>query len=98
MATQINLRMDEKLLDEVDALAEMLHIPRSEWMRVTLAREVKEELMRLRETAALEYVRGHLSYDRLKYLLGTDAEDIKLIKKVMEEGKEEIDRLAERKS
>jgi metal-responsive CopG/Arc/MetJ family transcriptional regulator len=33
MTTQINIRLDKHLVQEIDALARMLHVPRSEWVR-----------------------------------------------------------------
>jgi predicted transcriptional regulator len=31
MTTQINIRLDKRLVQEIDALARMLHVPRSEY-------------------------------------------------------------------
>jgi len=46
MTTQINIRLNEHLLQEIDTLAHMLHVPRSEWLRMKLAEAVKKDLLK----------------------------------------------------
>lgn len=93
MTTQINIRLDEHLLKEIDALSRMLHVPRSEWLRMKLAEAVKDSILKYREALALEYVIGHISYEDLHAALGADAEDIRLIHDTTQNGKKEIDKL-----
>ncbi len=93
MTTQINIRLDEHLLQEIDALSRMLHVPRSEWLRMKLAEAVKDSILKYREALALEYTMGHISYKELHAALGKDAEDIKLIHEMTKKGKKEIDNL-----
>ncbi len=95
MSTQVNVRLDEDLLKEVDAITEVLHVSRSEWLRNKIAHAVKEETLNLREAIALEYAKGHISEEALNDLLGADAEDVKFIVKHLQEGKEKIDKKVE---
>ncbi len=93
MTTQINIRLDEHLLEEIDALTRMLHVPRSEWLRMKLAEAVKESILKYREVLALEYTLGHISYEDLHASLGKDAEEVKIIHDMTKKGKKEIDKL-----
>ncbi len=93
MTTQINIRLDEHLIEEIDALTRMLHVPRSEWLRMKLAEAVKESILKYREVLALEYTLGHISYEELHAALGKDAEEVKIIHEMTKKGKKEIDKL-----
>ncbi|KAB2947510.1 MAG: hypothetical protein MPEBLZ_03101 [Candidatus Methanoperedens nitroreducens] len=93
MTTQVNIRLDEHLLQEIDALSHMLHVPRSEWLRMKLAEVVKDNILKYREVLALEYTMGHISYEELHTLIGKDADDVKLIHEMTQKGKKEIDKL-----
>ena len=93
MTTQINIRLDKHLLQEIDALTRMLHVSRSEWLRMKLAEAVKENILKYREALALEYSIGHISFEELRAALGRDAEDVRLIHEMTRKGKKEIDRL-----
>jgi len=91
MSTQVNVRLNKNLLDEIDAITKVLHLSRSEWLRNKIAYAVKEETLNLREAIALEYAKGHISEKELKELLGTDAEDVKFIVNKLKKAKKEID-------
>lgn len=93
MTTQINIRLDKHLLQEIDALTRMLHVPRSEWLRMKLAEAVKENILKYREALALEYSIGHISFEELRAALGRDAEDVRLIHEMTRKGKKEMDKL-----
>ncbi|MFA4936528.1 MAG: hypothetical protein WC568_11895, partial [Candidatus Methanoperedens sp.] len=71
----------------------MLHVPRSEWLRMKLAEAVKESILKYREVLALEYTMGHISYEDLHAALGKDAEEVKIIHDMTKKGKKEIDKL-----
>ncbi len=96
MSTQINIRLDEHLIQEIDALSHMLHVPRSEWLRMKLAEVVKDSIFKYREALALEYTMGHISFEELRTLIGRDADDVKLINDMTQKGKKEIDKLFEK--
>jgi metal-responsive CopG/Arc/MetJ family transcriptional regulator len=93
MTTQINIRLNEQLLQEIDTLAHMLHVPRSEWLRMKLAVAVKEDLLKYREALAMEYTMGHISFEELQTAVGREAEDVRMINDMTQKGKKEIDRL-----
>jgi len=93
MTTQINIRLNEHLLQEIDTVAHMLHVPRSEWLRMRLAEAVKQDILKYREALAMEYTMGHISFKELQAAIGNDAEDVKLINEMTQKGKKEIDKL-----
>ncbi|MBT9438663.1 MAG: hypothetical protein GAS50_05680 [Desulfobacterales bacterium] len=93
MTTQINIRLNENLLQEIDTLAHMLHVPRSEWLRMKLAEAVKEDLLKYREALAMEYTMGHISFKELQTAIGREAEDVRMISEITQKGKKEINRL-----
>lgn len=92
MSTQVNVRLEGRLLKEIDALTRVLHISRSEWLRNKIAYAVKEETLNLREAIALEYAKGQITDKELNELLGADAEDVKFIVRHMKKGKKIIDK------
>ena len=94
MTTQINIRLNEHLLQEINTIAHMLHVPRSEWLRMKIAEAVKQDILKYREALAMEYTMGHLSFEELQTVLGRDAEDIRLINETTQKGKQEIDKLS----
>ncbi len=93
MTTQINIRMNENLLQEIDILAHMLHVPRSEWLRMKLAEAVKKDLLKYREALAMEYTMGHISFEELQTAVGREAEDVRMISEMTQKGKKEVDRM-----
>ena len=96
MSTQVNVRLDEILLKEIDTLTKVLHISRTDWLRVKIARAVKEDTLNLKEAIAMEYAKGRITDEELKELLGADAEDVKFIVRQIRKGKEEIDEMIEK--
>lgn len=90
MTTQVNVRLDEHLLSEIDAITKVLHISRTEWLRIKIAHAVKEDTLNLTEAIALEYAKGRLSDDELRELLGSDADEIKYIVEHLKRGKKYI--------
>ena len=94
MTTQINIRLNEHLLQEINTIAHVLHVPRSEWLRMKIAEAVKQDILKYREALAMEYTMGHISFEELQTVLGRDAEDIRLINETTQKGKQEIDKLS----
>ena len=95
MSTQVNVRLDEVLLDEIDTLTKVLHVSRTEWLRIKIALAVKKDTFNLKEAIAVEYAKGHISENELKNLLGADADDVKFIVRHLKKGKDEIDEMVE---
>ncbi len=96
MSTQVNIRLDEDLLQEIDALAKVLHLTRTEWLRMKISRALKEEALDLREVIAVEYSKGRITEREMKDLLGAEAEDIKFIVANIRRGKKMIDEMIEK--
>ncbi|MEA3559464.1 MAG: hypothetical protein U9R75_09455 [Candidatus Thermoplasmatota archaeon] len=96
MATQVNVRLDETLLSEIDTLTKVLHVSRTEWLRMKIALAVKNDTLNLREAVAIEYAKGRISDDELKNLLGADADDVKFIVKHLKKGKIELDEMMDK--
>lgn len=48
---QINIRVSKDLAEEIGEVADLLKISRSDWIRLTLAREAMEEHCKLLEEA-----------------------------------------------
>lgn len=96
MSTQINLRLEEDLLTEIDALTKVLHVSRTEWMRMKLAHALQEDTLNMTEAIALEYAKGRITEKELTELLGDDADEIKFVVKHLKRGKKEIDEMVEK--
>jgi len=95
MSVQVNIRLDEELLREIDALAKVLHVSRTEWLRMKISRSIKEEALTLREVIAVEYAKGRIGDEELKDLLGADAGDVRFIVNNVKKGKDMIDELVD---
>lgn len=93
MTTQINIQLEDHLLKEIDAISSMLHIPRSDWLRMKLAEAVKDTILNYREALMLEYTMGNITFEELRVVLGSDADEVKLIHEMTLNGKVEIDKL-----
>jgi len=91
MSTQVNIRLDEDLLGEIDALSKALHMSRTEWIRMKIAQGLQKDTLDFTEVIALEYAKGRITDSELNNLLGKDAEDIIFIVKHLKKGKSEID-------
>lgn len=93
MTTQINIRLNDHLLQEINTVAHMLHVSRSEWLKMRLSEAVKQDILKYREALAMEYTMGHISFKELQAAIGNDAEDVQLINEMTQKGKKEIDKL-----
>jgi predicted transcriptional regulator len=93
MATQVNVRLDDHLLNEIDIITKVLHITRTEWLRTKIARAVKDDTLDLMEAIVLEYARGHISDDELNEILGTDAEEIRLVVHHVKKGRKDVEKM-----
>ena len=93
MSTQVNIRLDDDLLSEIDSISKVLHVSRTEWLRMKIALAVKDDALKLSETIALEYAKGRISERELRDLLGTDGDDIIYVVKHMKRGKKYIEEM-----
>jgi len=96
MSTQVNIRLDDALLSEIDSLSKVLHLSRTEYLRMKIAFGVKNDTLKLSEAIVLEYAKGRLSEDELRDLLGSDAEDVIYVVKHMKRGKNRIEEMVDK--
>ena len=96
MSTQVNIRLDDNLLCEIDTITKVLHVSRTEWLRMKIAFAVKHDALRLSEAIALEYAKGRISERELIDMLGSDADDVIYIVKHMKKGKDYIEDMVDR--
>jgi len=96
MNIQVNVRLDQQLLNDIDTIAKVLHVSRTEWLRMKIAWAVKDDAINLREAIALEFARNRIDDDDLKNILGSDADDIITIVRQLKEGKKDIDDMIEK--
>ena len=96
MTTQVNVRLDDTLLHEIDTITKVLHISRTEWLRMKIALAVRDDSLHLSESIALEYAKGNISEEDLRTLLGKDVDDILFVVKNMKRGKKYVDEMVEK--
>ena len=96
MSVQVNIRIDEDFLSEIDALAKVMHISRSEYIKLKLAKCLQEDTLNMAEIIALEYARGRITERELENLLGKDAEDVKFVVHHIKRGKREIEEMVKK--
>ena len=92
MSVQVNVRLDNDLVKEIDAIARVMHISRSEYIKLRLAQVSQEDTLNMTEAIVLEYSKGRISDKELEELLGKDAEDVKFIVQHIKKGKKDIDK------
>ncbi len=93
LSTQVNVRLDDTLLSEIDSISKVLHVSRTEWLRMKIALAVKDDTLKLSEAITLEYAKGRISEKELRNLLGSDADEIMYIVKHMTRGKSYIEEM-----
>ena len=71
-----------ELNKEIEMVSKILHIPKVDWARNVLARQVKKELEDHKSFVALEYMKGKVSRAELVKFLGRkNAGDVDFIMK-----------------
>lgn len=84
---QLNIKLMPELAKELDLIAKILHIPKTDWARNVLAHEVKKELEEHKAFVAVEYMKGRISKKELINTLGKkDADDVEFITKTTKKG------------
>lgn len=82
MTTQVNIRMSDDLIKDIDTIADNLHISRADWMKTTLAKIVREEKDKLLFNISEKFARGQMSEKELKnYVDEHTAKEMIYIKK-----------------
>lgn len=83
---QLNVKLMPELDKEIEMVSRILHIPKVDWARNVLARQVKKELEEHKSFVALEYMKGNVSRAELARFLGSkDVEDVDFIMKKSKE-------------
>jgi len=83
---QLNVKLMPELDKEIEIISKILHIPKVDWARNVLARQVKKELEEHKSFVALEYMKGKVSRAELVGFLGSkDVEDVDFIIKKSKE-------------
>ena len=92
---QLNIKLMPELSEELNLVANILHIPKTDWARNVLAHEVKKELQEHKAFVAVEYMKGRISKKNLIDTLGKkDALDVEFIAKTTKKGFEDAKKLA----
>ena len=92
---QLNIKLMPELAKEIELVAKILHVPKTDWARNILAHGVKRELKEHKAFVAVEYMNGKISRKELINTLGrNDAEDIEFITKTTKKGFEDAKKLA----
>ena len=92
---QLNIKLMPELSKELNIVANILHIPKTDWARNVLAHEVKKELQEHKAFVAMEYMKKRISKKELIDALGKkDASDVEFISKTTKKGFEDAKRLA----
>lgn len=92
---QLNIKLMPELAKELDLVANILHIPKTDWVRNVLAHEVKKELVEHKAFVAVEYMKGRISKKELIETLGKkDASDVEFIATTTKKGFEDAHKLA----
>ena len=94
---QLNVKLMPELDKEIEVISKILHIPKVDWARNVLARQVKKELEQHKSFVALEYMKGNISRTELVKVVGKkSADDVDYIKVKTEGGFKEAKELAKK--
>ncbi len=92
---QLNIKLMPELSKELDLVAGILHIPKTDWVRNVLAHEIKKELEEHKSFVAVEYMKGKITKKELIGALGAKgAEDAEFVAKTTKKGFEDAKKLA----
>ena len=92
---QLNIKIMPELSKELDLVANILHITKTDWARNVLAHEVKKELEEHKSFVAVEYMKGNISKKDLIGALGAKgAEEVEFIASTTKKGFEDAKKLA----
>lgn len=71
---QVNIRISERLLKDIEFIANLLHVDRSEWIRVEIAKSVLQILNKKKtihfRTARERYVKGEIDNKHYARIVG----------------------------
>mgnify|MGYP001602120045 CR=1 FL=1 len=82
---QLNLKLEKDLLNEIEIVSDVLHVPKNEWARSVLARQVKKELEEHKKFIARKYINGLIKRNDLIKIFGK--KEVKEIDHILSVGK-----------
>ncbi|MEK6846211.1 MAG: hypothetical protein AABY26_05600 [Nanoarchaeota archaeon] len=78
---QLNIRISEDLVHDIDVVTNLLKINRSEWIKTKLAEEAQKEKKRLLIELSTLYAKGMITKQQVQELVGKEiAEEMEFIK------------------
>ncbi|MBI2147773.1 hypothetical protein HYU19_04850 [Candidatus Woesearchaeota archaeon] len=78
---QLNLRVSQDLVHDIDIVTGLLKVNRSEWIKTKLAEEAQKEKNRLLMELSTLYAKGMITKDSIEKLVGKEiAEEMEFIK------------------
>lgn len=78
---QLNIRISEDLVHDIDVVTNLLKINRSEWIKNKLAEEAQKEKKRLLMELSTLYAKGMITKKQVQELVGKEiAEEMESIK------------------
>ncbi|MBI4451525.1 hypothetical protein HY642_06120 [Candidatus Woesearchaeota archaeon] len=93
---QLNLKLMPELAEELDLVAQVLHVPKTDWARNILAHEVKRELAEHKNFIVVEFMNGNITKAQLVNALGKkDAATIVKVMSVSKKGFEDARKIAQ---
>lgn len=90
---QLNLRVSEELMQDLDVVSNLLKVNRSEWVKTKLADEVLKEKNRLLMELSTLYSKGMITKKNVEELVGKEIANqmettLKISKQAIKAGKE----------
>ena len=86
---QLNLKLQKDLLNEIEIVSNVLHIPKNEWARNVLARQVKVELVEHKQFIIRQYIKGLITKNELTKILGE--KEVKDVDHILKVGKRSLE-------
>lgn len=78
---QLNLRLSQALLQDIDIVSGLLKINRSEWIKTTLAEEAQKEKNKLLLELSTLYAKGMIQKKDVEEIVGKDiAQEMEFVK------------------
>lgn len=80
---QMNIRLSQELVNDLDVVSGLLKVNRSEWVKTKLAEEIHKEKNRLLMELSTLYAKGMITKKNVEELVGKDiADEMEFIKEM----------------
>ncbi len=78
---QLNVRLSQDLVNDLDVVSGLLKVNRSEWVKTKLAEEIHKEKSRLLMELSILYAKGMITKQNVEQLVGKEiAKEMEFIK------------------